>query len=606
MFKSMFKSRKMFKSKKLLNSKKFGFIFATTLILVLALSACGQDTGGGGADAAAETGGGGAAPAADVEVGGAIPEGREQPPEGANTNNGRPFNLTPIAWDSRNVDRYLNGINATILPIVENEGDLVIEIWFPFSSTIMSSMDESEVFQEAQRRTNVVLDFAHPPVGSETDNFMLRIAADDLPHIFWTPPEYPGGPVQAVTDQVYLDLTPYYNAGFMPNIHWLRNYHPIADEINRGFTDDLGRMLAVIMIDIVPTSPWSGLWMRQDWLDDFGFDVPETISEWDTILRTWRDHTGTHVLGINLDLWFGEETNYGFTAAFDSAFRNFLNVDGTVTHGSIQPGYRDFLALMNSWFADGILDPDFATLTYDDFVSRAATGQHIAFGMAYGSLGQMKMTGMHLEPRWQIVPTLNPSRDASHTTRLGQNNSAVREARAFATYRVADEGLQEPILRWMDYWYSQDGGDLASYGIEGHSFQWRDDGTFEFIHPTLDEPGADFWTLFGRFKMHEWIYLRDSSAYDNEPEVWECIELWGSQDHSWLMPDNRMPTPEEARDMAGIMPDVNTHILEQTLAFIIGARPLDQFDDFVAELEGMGIHRAIEIEQEAVTRYLNR
>ena len=590
------------------NRKKAKKLTAALLAGVFVLAACG--TNGGAAPAADDGGNGAAAPAdapaaavAEVEVGAE----REAPPEGANTNNGRPFNLTPIAWDTRDVSRYLNGINATILPIVPELGDLEVEIWFPFSSTVMTGMYESEVFQEAERRTNVMINFFHPPVGSETDNFMLRIAADDLPHIFWNPPAYPGGPVRAVEDGVYLDLTPYYDLGFMPNIYWLRNHHPVhAEEINRGFTDDFGRMLAVIMIDIVPSHPWSGLWLRQDWLDDFGFDVPETIQEWDTILYTWRDAAGHPVLFVNLDMWFGEETNFGFSGAFDSGFRRWLNMDGTAEFGSVQPGFADFLELMNRWLSDGILDPDFGTRSYSDYVSEVINGNFLAFGMAYGSLGQMNLSGRHHNPRFQLVPAVTPSSRPGQVTRLGQNNSHVRSARAFVTDRVRNEGIQEPVLRWMDYWYSQDGGDLASYGIEGHSFVWTEEGTFEFIHPILDTPDADFWTVFEVFKRHEWIYLRDSTAYVMEPEVWECIALWGAQDLTWVFPDNIMLTPEEASDMAGIMTDVNTHTLEQSLAFITGMRPLEEFNNFVAELEGMGLGRATEIQQAALTRYLNR
>ena len=589
--------------------KKFASLLFVLVIGVIILAACQTNNAPAEVDAPA-----GDTPAvttpADAPVIADAPDAvdvREAPPEGADTNNGRPFNLSPVAWDTRDTSRYLNGINATILPIVDNVGDLEIEIWFPFNSTIMTTMDESEVFQEAERRTNVVVNFFHPPVGSEADNFMLRIAADDLPHIFWNGHNhYPGGIAQAVQDGIAIDLTPYYNAGFMPNIEWLRNHHPLAEEINRGFMDDFGRMLAVIMIDIVPSHPWSGMWIRQDWLDDFGFAVPETIDDWDTILHAWRDATGTFVLGHNLEDWYGVQTNFAFAGAFDSGFRQFINMDGTVGHGSVQPGFREYLELMNRWWEAGIIDPDFATRTHDDYNSQVATGGFLAFGLAYGELGQAKMTGMHLEPRWQVTPVAMPTSRPGQVTRLGQNNSHVRGARAFLTDRVSNEGLQEPILRWMDWWYSQDGGDLASYGIEGHSFEWMPDGSFNFIHPSLDTPDADFWTLFERFKMHEWIYLRDSTAYQMEPEVWECIDVWGAQDLTWVIPDNRVPTPEEARDLAGIMADLDTHILEQTLAFITGTRPIDQFDAFVAELESMGIRRAEEIEQAAVTRYLSR
>jgi len=54
------------------------------------------------------------------------------------------------------------------------------------------------------------------------------------------------------------------------------------------------------------------------------------------------------------------------------------------------------------------------------------------------------------------------------------------------------------------------------------------------------------------------------------------------------------------------MTDVNTHILEQTAAFIMGHRNIAEFDSFVSELESMGIREAEDIHQAALDRYLSR
>ena len=576
--------------------KRISVMLAVLLAVTMVLAACGRGTDR--TDGTTETTRGTTAPASEVANG-------EDPKEGPDTNNGRPFNATPIAWDGRDADKYLHGVNLTVLPIVDEPVE--IEVWRGFSSTIMTSLDESEPFQEAERRTGVKIRWFHPPVGQETDNFMLRISSDDLPHIFSNPPGYPGGPAMAVEEEVYLDLTPFYEAGLMPNYSWLRNNHADAEEISRGTVDDLGRILSFIMLDIVPSHPWSGLWIRQDYLDDFGFNAPTTIDEWDQILRAWREEKGTFVLGHSLDAWYGVQTNFAFAGTYGAGFRSWLNMDGVAAFSSIQPGYRDYLTLMNSWWEAGILDPDFATRTHDDYFSMIANGGFLAFGLAYGEIGQAKMTGQALDSDWAVTPLPNPGIAPGQKPRLSsQNNSLVRGDRSYVTTRAQDEGLAEVAIRWLDYWYSQDGGDLASYGIHGTSHVWGEDGSVEWIHPSLDTPGADFWTLVHKFKIRPFSFLRDSTAYHFEPEVWECISVWGASDNSWIMSGNITLTPDEAGIIAGIMADVNTHTMEQTLAFITGARPIAQFDAFVSELEGMGIRRAEEIHQAALDRYLSR
>jgi putative aldouronate transport system substrate-binding protein len=579
-------------------SKFIGVFVAGTLLF----SACTPAGGGAAGDAptAADTPAATADTPAAADTAAANGE-RPEPPEGPDTNNGRPFNRTPMAWDNRDTTRFLHGVNLTILPIVEEPQ--TIEIWRGFSSTVISGFHESEPFIEAEARTNVLIDWFAPPVGQATENFMMRIAADDLPHVFSNPPAFPGGPAAAVEQGVYLDLTPYYNMGWLPNYRWLRAYHPIAEEIRRGTTDDLGRVIGINMLDIVPSHPWSGLWIRQDYLDNLGLDTPTTIDEWDYVLRTFRDYRGSWVLGHNL--YQGVQTNFAFVGSFGAGFRRWLDMDGTVGHGSIQPGFEDYLRLMNRWLADGIMDPDFFTKEGADFYASVASHEFLAFDLAYGGLGQQLLTGRQFNPDMAVTPLPNPAPAPGVPVRISsQNNSIIRGDRSFVTDRTYADGNLEVVLRWLDYWYSQDGGDLGSYGIFGHTSQWNDDGEIEWIHPIFDDPHMDFWTPVLLFKVRPFSFLRDSTAYDNVPEVWECIRVWGAADNSWIMAtDLTTLTPDEASEMAGIMADVDTHILEQSLLFITGARSLDQFDQYLAELESMNIRRAEEIQQASLERF---
>ncbi len=520
--------------------------------------------------------------------------------EGANTNNGRPYNLTPVKWDNRD-DKYLTGINATVLPLTEDE--VVIDYWTSFDSTIMQGLDESEVFQEMERRTGVKINFVYPPAGQEADNFNLRINSNELPHIFRTPPAYAGGYQKGVIDGVYLELTDYYDAGMMPNYQWQRENN---EEIYRDTIDDEGRLYFFAMLDIVPSHPWSGLWVRADWLEELGLEHPTTIDDWDVMLREMRDAYGIAPLALNLDLWFGVAVNYMFAGSYEAGWE-FLNVDGEARYGPIEDGYLSFLTKMNEWYEDGLIDPDFATRDFASYEANIANGNVGAAGIAYGSLGQLLRTGALEAPDYSLKPVLQPKSYDGQVIRLRQNNSTVRADREFITTRAVEDGIDEIVVRWKDYWYSQDGGDLCSYGPEDVSYIWDDQGEFEWIHPRLfDDEELDFWTVYPLFKLHNWGYLRNSQAYENVDEVFECIELWATQDASWLMPDNISHTTEEARELTNIMVDINTYRDEMTPKFIMGQEPLSNFDAFVTTIRGMNIDRAIEIKTDALERYYQR
>ena len=60
---------------------------------------------------------------------------------------------------------------------------------------------------------------------------------------------------------------------------------------------------SVPILDMIPTDPWSGYWVREDWVRELGLELPTTIADWDKMLRMMKDEYGA-VMGSNLDkLW---------------------------------------------------------------------------------------------------------------------------------------------------------------------------------------------------------------------------------------------------------------------------------------------------------------
>ncbi len=495
------------------------------------------------------------------------------------------------------------GTNATQLPITTD--DVTLVIWKNFTSTVMEDLSECAAFQELEKRTGVKTEFVYPPVNQVEENFNLRIASNDLPHMFAVPPNYKGGVEKAVEDKIYIPISDYMDQGLTPNLKYLIDTYP---ELAIDMRLDSGQIVGWHMIDYVPSSPWSGLWVRQDMLDECGLQVPETIEDWTNMLRAFKEKYGA-VLGFNIEDGHGVKTNYQFVASYDTAYVWFAKDGKTATFGPTEPGYKDFLALLNGWYSEGLVDPDFSTLTSDSYYAKMADGTYGAFGSAYGEIGQAKVTGMSLNPQYKLLAVPMPAGHEGQNLHLRQYDRTVRTDQDFLTQRCVDDGVAEIAMQWKDYWYSQEGGDLMSYGPEGVSYEWQEDNTLKWIYEEtgIIEKGEDkdFWTVYPKFKLHAWAYLRDSTAYENQPEVWQSIEAWSSTDADWYMPPISH-TAEENEELSRIMADIETYTEEMTYKFISGQESLDNFDTFVENIEGMNIDAAIKIKQDALDRYLAR
>jgi len=61
---------------------------------------------------------------------------------------------------------------------------------------------------------------------------------------------------------------------------------------------------------------------------------------------------------------------------------------------------------------------------------------------------------------------------------------------------------------------------------------------------------------------------------------------------------------EESNEMSLITTDLETYVEENIVLFILGDKPLDEFDEFVDQVKAMNIDRCVEITQESYDRYL--
>ena len=85
------------------------------------------------------------------------------------------------------------------------------------------------------------------------------------------------------------------------------------------------------------------------------------------------------------------------------------------------------------------------------------------------------------------------------------------------------------------------------------------------------------------------------------------LDIWGSDDQDWVMPNDLSLTADEAVERSSIMTDIDTFYREQTAQMITGVLDVEtNWDSYKSTIESMGIERATEITQAAYDRYVQR
>ncbi len=129
--------------------------------------------------------------------------------------------------------------------------------------------------------------------------------------------------------------------------------------------------------------------IRQDWLDNLGLERPTTVEEMYEVglAFTYDDPDGngiddTYGLIMDKSLW-----DYCSATGFFNCFgaypdRWIFAEDGSIVEGSIQPEVKEALTMLNKFYEDGILDPEFVVKDNSQSSQLMTSGQ---VGMAFGA-----------------------------------------------------------------------------------------------------------------------------------------------------------------------------------------------------------------------------
>jgi putative aldouronate transport system substrate-binding protein len=482
-------------------------------------------------------------------------------------------------------------------------------MWLGYDSNFRTNPSEIPFNAPVEELTNVNIEYLSVPAASLQEKFGVLLASSDYPDMMVLPAVtmYPGGGDKAVADGVFLQLNDLVE-NYMPNYSALRNSNV---DIARETISDDGIMFGIYSIacgnDGQPSiePPWTGMAIRQDWLDDLGLPMPRTIAEWEETLTRFKDDKGA-----DAPLMPGNTGIISFSGdSFLSAYgvkSTFYNDNGTVKYGPMQQGYYDYLVLMRDWYNKGLIDPNFMSnvvmvVPPADYVSNGRTGATInIWGLMRDNY---YTTGQTTDEKFMLMPVQNPVLASGDTAQS-------RFEGYYSKYlTVITSSCEKPELaaQWLDFFYTIEGMEYINFGVEGDSYVRTDD---EVLYDLSDRvknvtdktPTDEFMScvLYDNFGLSSWE--RFKLIYDEE--FLEAREVWEMDGVSLNMPPVTL-TSDEGYEYNNIYADLSTFVQEMTVGYIMSTNDFT-FDSFVQQIEDMNIQKCLEIQQAAMDRYYKR
>ena len=279
---------------------------------------------------------------------------------------------------------------------------------------IMTNIFQKQYLEEL----GINIEYAWFAAQSDEDSVQkknIAIASGDLPDIMMVNKEQLA--LLARTDLINKDMGAYFESYASDHLkEWMYQEGTAAMD-SATFN---GRIIAIPSTDSsIDTAPF--LWVRKDWLDGLGLDVPTTMDELYDVMVAFRDRdpnkTGkndTVGLILHKDILSGRGSAdagdaLGLFDGFGSYPRAWVKKDGKLVYGSIQPETKVALAFLNRLYSEGLIEEDFGVKDLMKVSELSASGRGgLQYGAMWNAMWPLQST-IENNPEANWIPVAIPS-----------------------------------------------------------------------------------------------------------------------------------------------------------------------------------------------------
>jgi putative aldouronate transport system substrate-binding protein len=480
----------------------------------------------------------------------------------------------------------------------------------------IQNIEDNELTKEYEEKTNVKVKWEMVPVKSIKERLNLALSTGDvLPDVFLNMKLNNQQVVSYGIDQgLLIDLKPYIEK-YAPNIQAMLDYNPMIEKIITAPDGGIYTLPAVEETYHV-TAPQKA-WIYKPWLDKLGLEVPQTTEELRVVLEAFATQDPNGNKKADEIPMTGATTGWG-TSIVDYVMNAFVytyqanrwivDEEGNVSVPYNTPEWRDGLKYLNELHKNGLLEDaafsqDVAQLKQAVMFEEAPLVGVVAAGAKSGFCSISN-------PRFTEYVALPPLEGPKGARTAGTNTSNITKGKFAISSQCKDPAV---AVRWIDYFYSEEGTLRAAMGVEGRDWRWAEDGE----KGINDEQGTYHKILkFGKEQNVHWSRLvplfypdklRNGEIIDKNSQEKMLYDVTKKYYSPYLVKNTMLPifmTSEEAEQIAEyayLISDTKTgYVTVSYSKFILGEWDVNddgQWDKYIKQLDGMGLKRFIEIQE---------
>ncbi|GAA4832531.1 extracellular solute-binding protein [Paenibacillus vulneris] len=495
-------------------------------------------------------------------------------------------------------------VNPSGMPIVNEP--LSLKFFTGKSPTNGNKFEDTLVWKEYAKQSNINVAFELVPFENLTEKKNLVLAGGDYPDAFYSARLSAAELSKYGSQGVFIKLNDLIDQ-YAPNFKKLMEKYP---DIKKGLTMPDGNIYSLPSFydpTFLPMLIGTPLWVNKEWLDKLGIEEPKTTEEFYQYLKKVKETdlngNGQHDEIPYSSAGIGNLINQ-VKGAWGLGNRGlghpYVDIDpatNKLRFTKTDPKYKELLQYVNKLYAEGLLDKEIFTIKDSALYAK---GQKGVLGSTvipnpatlmnqknYIGLGALK--GPHGDQLYSHVKVPMVHVGAFAITNKNKNPEAT--------------------LRWMDYFYSEEGAKFYFMGQKDVTYKEGADGKLEYVEDitknpqglTQDQALAKYFTWLGGsypgyvqekyFKGSE--TLPEALATGKKAQPYAVKEIW----------NNFNFTDTETELMSSIGKDIQSYVTEMEAKFVNGSASFDEWDKYVATVQKMGLDQYMKTYQAAYERY---
>ncbi|OON95902.1 MAG: hypothetical protein ATN31_10360 [Candidatus Epulonipiscioides saccharophilum] len=502
-------------------------------------------------------------------------------------------------------------------PIVPEGEELVVNIFAPLRSGVTTyAREENSLTKAFENHTGLTIEWSEVPSADRLQKLNSIMQSGLYPDVildhWWSKSEQ-----QLYADQGILVPLEELIAEHAPHIQGILDKYPL---VKQNMTLDDGHIYSIPSLDASPqTEANYKMWINQVWLDNLDLDMPKTLDEFTEVMRKFRDEDANGngdpndeiALTSSFKSWNANTMYFllnSFTYYAQSNKFMYIDENGKLIYTRVSDEFKDGVKYLHSLFEEGLLDE--AAFTQDANGLKQIgnnPGDNILGACAGGYLGSLLNIGD--SDRWKdfsaVAPLIGPE---------GVQYTIANPAMGSAVLAITSEcPSPEAIVRAWDLFFYNETNDFGIYnfaGEEGIDYVLASEGdlnaigepaTYTRLTGNNDRDGR-YWNQLGPWYKAEDFMIRYTVEGDGDAE--STLHQITLDHYTPYLPDDSMILlpmafgTDESRELIDIETAMNAYFDMTFAEFVTGKLDIDEnWDEYVAELEKIGLARYLEIYQ---------